>query len=163
MVRFLIRPAVFLGTAALGLLLAALLIPGFHVHAAGFIVAIVVFALVQALIEWLIAKIFHRSAPTVAGIAGLLSTFLALWVATLITDGLSFDGVGAWILATVVVWLTTALLGWLAAKFLLKERRAEQKPDRPALARAEYGERMPRVAACPTPTRTSSSSASSPR
>ena len=118
MVRFLIRLAIFLGTAALGLLLAALLIPGFHVHAAGFILAIVVFALVQALIEWLVAKIFHRSAPTVAGIAGLLSTFLALWVATLITDGLSFDGVAAWILATVVVWLTTALLGWVAGRFV---------------------------------------------
>src|SRR4029453_17498293 len=112
MVRFLIRAAVFLGTAALGLLLAALLIPGFHVHATGFILAIVVFALVQGLV----ARIFHRSAPTVAGVAGLLSTFLALWVATLITDGLSFDGVAAWILATVVVWLTTAVLGWLGAK-----------------------------------------------
>ena len=96
-------------------------------HATGFILAIIVFALVQALIEWLVAKIFHRSAPTVAGVAGLLSTFLALWVATLITDGLSFDGVAAWILATVVVWLTTALLGWLAIRYLLTERRADQK------------------------------------
>ena len=126
MVRFLIRIAVFLGSAALGLLLAALLIPGFHVHAAGFIVAILVFAAAQALIEWLIERIFHRSAPTVAGIAGLASTFLALWLATLLSDGLSFDGVAAWILAAVVVWLTTAVLGWLAAKFLLDRRRSER-------------------------------------
>jgi|SoiMethySBSTD1v2_1073268.scaffolds.fasta_scaffold584480_2 uncharacterized membrane protein YvlD (DUF360 family) len=126
MVRFLIRIAVFLGTAALGLLLAALLIPGFHVHAAGFIVAILVFAAAQAVIEWLIERIFHRSAPTVAGIAGLASTFLALWLATLLSDGLSFDGVAAWILAAVVVWLTTAVLGWLAAKFLLDRRRSER-------------------------------------
>jgi uncharacterized membrane protein YvlD (DUF360 family) len=127
MVRFLIRIAVFLGSAALGLLLAALLIPGFHVHAAGFIVAILVFAAAQALIEWLIERIFHRSAPTVAGIAGLASTFLELWLATLLSDGLSFDGVAAWILAAVVVWLTTALLGWLAAKFLIDRRRSEKK------------------------------------
>ena len=126
MVRFLIRIAVFLGSAALGLLLAALLIPGFHVHAAGFIVAILVFAAAQAVIEWLIERIFHRSAPTVAGIAGLASTFLALWLATLLSDGLSFDGVAAWILAAVVVWLTTAVLGWLAAKFLLDRRRSER-------------------------------------
>jgi uncharacterized membrane protein YvlD (DUF360 family) len=127
MVRFLIRVAVFIGSAALGLLLAALLIPGFHVHPAGFIVAILVFAIAQAVIEWLIERIFHRSAPTVAGIAGLASTFLALWIATLLSDGLSFDGVGAWILAAVVVWLTTAVLGWLAAKFLLRSREAERK------------------------------------
>ena len=127
MVRFLIRLAVFVGSAALGLLLAALLIPGFHVHPAGFIVAILVFAIAQAVIEWLIERVFHRSAPTVAGIAGLASTFLALWIATLLSDGLSFDGVGAWILATVVVWLTTAVLGWLAARFLLRSREAERK------------------------------------
>lgn len=126
MVRFLIRIAVFLGAAALGLLLAALLIPGFHVHAAGFIVAILVFAAAQALIEWLIERIFHRSAPTVAGIAGLASTFLALWLATLLSDGLSFEGVAAWILAAVVVWLTTAVLGWLAAKFIIDRRRSER-------------------------------------
>ncbi|HET8778522.1 MAG TPA: hypothetical protein VF000_13100 [Agromyces sp.] len=127
MVRFLIRIAVFLGAVALGLLLAALLIPGFHVHAAGFIVAMLVFAAAQAVIEWLIERIFHRSAPTVAGIAGLASTFLALWLATLLSDGLSFDGVAPWILATVVVWLTTAVLGWLAARFLLDRRRSERK------------------------------------
>ena len=127
MVRFLIRIAVFLGAAALGLLLAALLIPGFHVHAAGFIVAMLVFAAAQAVIEWLIERIFHRSAPTVAGIAGLASTFLALWLATLLSDGLSFDGVAPWILAAVVVWLTTAVLGWLAARFLPDRRRSERK------------------------------------
>jgi uncharacterized membrane protein YvlD (DUF360 family) len=127
MVRFLIRIAVFLGAVALGLLLAALLIPGFHVHAAGFIVAMLVFAAAQAVIEWLIERIFHRAAPTVAGIAGLASTFLALWLATLLSDGLSFDGVAPWILATVVVWLTTAVLGWLAARFLLDRRRSERK------------------------------------
>jgi uncharacterized membrane protein YvlD (DUF360 family) len=127
MVRFLIRIAVFLGAAALGLMLAALLIPGFHVHAAGFIVAMLVFAAAQAVIEWLIERIFHRSAPTVAGIAGLASTFLALWLATLLSDGLSFDGVAPWILAAVVVWLTTAVLGWLAARFLLDRRRSERK------------------------------------
>ena len=42
-------------------------------------------------------------------------------------DGLSFDGVGAWILAAVVVWLTTAVLGWLAAKFLLNDRAAARQ------------------------------------
>jgi len=127
MVRFLIRLAVFIGSAALGLVLAALLIPGFHVHPTGFIVAILVFAIAQAVIEWLIERIFHRSAPTVAGIAGLASTFVALWIATLLSDGLSFDGVGAWILAAVVVWLTTAVLGWLAAKFLLRSRDSARK------------------------------------
>ena len=127
MVGFLIRIAVFLGAAALGLLLAALLRPGFLVPGAGFMVASLVFAAALELIVGLFERIFHRSAPTVAGIAGLASTFLALWLATLLSDGLSFDGVAAWVLAAVVVWLTTALLGWLAAKFLIDRRRSERK------------------------------------
>ncbi|SFR90453.1 4 TMS phage holin, superfamily IV [Agromyces sp. CF514] len=117
MVRTLVNLAIFLATAALALLLASLLVPGFHVHPGGFIVAIIVFAIAQALVEWLVRSIFHRSAPTVAGIAGLLSTFLALWITSLF-GGVSFDGLGGWILATVVVWLVTAILGWVAAKFI---------------------------------------------
>jgi uncharacterized membrane protein YvlD (DUF360 family) len=121
MVRFLIRAAIFLGSAALGLLVAALIVPAFHVHWAGFVVAIIVFALVQAAVEWLVRKITSRSAPVIAGIAGLLSTFIALFVASLFTEGLSFDGLFAWILATVIVWVVAALAAWLLAKFLLRE------------------------------------------
>src|SRR3954447_23283940 len=117
MMRTLIHAAVFLGCAAVGLALAALLVPSFHIHATGFIVAIIVFAIVQAVIEWLVHRFTRRSAPAIAGVAGLLSTFIALWIASLFTDGLSFDSIAAWILATVVVWIVTALLGWLLPKF----------------------------------------------
>lgn len=117
MVRTLVNLAIFLATAAIALVVASLLVPAFHVHPGGFIVAILVFAVVQALIEWLVRSIFHRAAPTIAGIAGLLSTFLALWITSLV-GGVSFDGVGGWIIATVVVWLVAAILGWVAAKFI---------------------------------------------
>jgi uncharacterized membrane protein YvlD (DUF360 family) len=123
MMRLAIRLGIFLGSAALALLLAALLVPAFHLHWTGFFTAIVVFAVVQTAIEWLVRKGFHRSAPAVAGVAGLLSTFAALLVATWVSDGISFEGVGAWILAAVVVWVATALLGWAAGRFLLAPRR----------------------------------------
>lgn len=124
MVRILIRAAIFLGSAALGLLVASLIIPDFHVHTAGFVVAIVVFALVQAAVEWLVRRMTTRSVPVIAGVAGLLSTFIALLVASLVTDGLSFDGLFAWILATVIVWVITALATWLLLKYLLPTPKA---------------------------------------
>lgn len=117
MVRNLLNLAIFLATAAIALLITSLLVPGFRVHPGGFIVAILVFAVVQALVEWLVRSLFHRAAPTIAGIAGLISTFLALWIASLF-GGVSFDGVGGWIIATVIVWVITAILGWVAAKFI---------------------------------------------
>ena len=131
MVRQLIRLGIFLAGAAVALLLAALLVHAFHLQWTGFVVAILVFAIVQAAIEWLVRKVFVRSAPAVAGIAGLLSTFLALWIASLFPGGVSFDGIGGWILAAVVVWVTTAVLGWLGERFLLRPReRAQQTKDR---------------------------------
>jgi uncharacterized membrane protein YvlD (DUF360 family) len=123
MVRVLIRVGIFLASAAIGLLLAALLVHAFHLQWTGFVVAILVFAITQSAIEWLVRKLFDRSAPAVAGAAGLLSTFLALWIASLFSGGVSFDGVGGWILAAVVVWVTTAVLGWLGARFLLRRHR----------------------------------------
>ncbi|MET0974639.1 MAG: hypothetical protein ABWX82_03095 [Leifsonia sp.] len=121
MVRILIRAAIFLGSAALGLVVAAIIIPAFHLHPAGFVVAILVFALVQAGLEWVVRKLTHRAAPAVAGIAGLISTFVALFIASLVSDGLSFDNAFTWIVATVIVWIVSALATWLLVKFLLRD------------------------------------------
>lgn len=118
MVRFLIRLGVFLGLAAVALLVAALLVPGMHLQWQGFLVAILVFAIVQAVIEWLVGAIFRRGAPAVAGAAGLISTAAALLLASL-GDGITFDGIAAWVLAAVLIWLFTGLVGWLAGKYLL--------------------------------------------
>lgn len=127
MVRFLIRLGVFLGLAAVALLVAALFVPGMHLHWQGFLVAILVFAIVQAVIEWLVGAVFRRGAPAVAGAAGLISTAAALALASL-GDGITFDGIAAWVLAAVLIWLITGLVGWLAGKYLLP-RAGRAKKD----------------------------------
>lgn len=126
MVRFLIRLGVFLGLAAVALLVAALLVPGMHLQWQGFLVAILVFAIVQAVIEWLVGAIFRRGAPAVAGAAGLISTAAALLLASL-GDGITFDGIAAWVLAAVLIWLFTGLVGWLAGKYLLPKAGRSKK------------------------------------
>ncbi len=73
---------------ALGLFLAALLIPGFH----GTWPDSSLRSSCSRLVQWPASSGWSRRSSTarrrrVAGIAGLLSTFLALWIATLITDG----------------------------------------------------------------------------
>ena len=78
MVRFLIRVAIFLASAALGLLVSWWLLPGFDINWAGFIVAMLVFAIAQSLLSPLISKLAARHAPTILGGVGLVSTFLAL-------------------------------------------------------------------------------------
>jgi len=61
-IRLLLRTAVFLGSAAIGLLVAAWLVPGVSVRPAGFIVAVVIFAAAQAILSPFFLKMASRYA-----------------------------------------------------------------------------------------------------
>ena len=125
MVRLLLNTLVFLGSAAIGLLVAAWLVPGVRVSASGFVVAVVVFALAQAVLSPFIAKMASRYASAFLGGIGLLSTFVALLLASVLTHGLSIRGVGSWIAATVVVWLVTAIATLVLPLLVVKKKIAK--------------------------------------
>lgn len=127
MVRFLLSTAVFLGSSALGLLAAALLVPGVSVSVTGFVFVVVVFALAQALLSPLFARMADRYASALLGGIGVVSTLVALILASVLTEGLTITGIGSWIAATVVVWLVTALATVLLP--LVVFDKDEKKPD----------------------------------
>ena len=109
MVRFLIRTAIFLGSAAIGLWVASLVLDGFTLTWQGFLVTVLVFAAAQSILSPFITKMTMRNAPAFLGGAGLLSTFAALLIASVVANGLVISGWQTWILATLVVWLVTAI------------------------------------------------------
>lgn len=128
MIRFLIRAAIFIATAALGLLAAALILPDFQLSASGFVTAVIVFAIAQSLLAPLISRLTKRYADALTGGVGLISTFVALLVASLFPDGLQISGISTWIIGTLIVWLVTALGAWiLPLVFLKKSREQESK------------------------------------
>ena len=133
MIRFLIRIVVFIVSAALGLLITSLLIDGFQINASGFVTSVLVFAVLQSVLSPFLAKVAHRHARALLGGVGLISTFVALLVAHFFTDGLQITGLTAWIAATVVVWLITALATWLLP-FLFVKKKVEQKRSNNAAA-----------------------------
>lgn len=120
MVRFLLRLAVFLGSAAIGLFVASLLVSGMSMRLSGFILVVVIFAVAQALMAPLLTKMADRYASALLGGIGLASTLVALILASVLTSGLTIRGLGSWIGATVVVWLVTALATMLLPKLLPK-------------------------------------------
>lgn len=124
MIRFMIRAAIFLATAALGLLAAALILPDFQLSLSGLLVAIIVFALAQSVLAPFIFKMARRYAPALVGGIGLVSTFVALLIASLVGGGLAITGIGTWILGTLIVWIVTALGAWLLPLIALKKRDA---------------------------------------
>ncbi len=125
--RFLLNAVIFLGSAALGLWVAWMLIDGFTLSVSGLIIAAVIFALLQALLSPFIFKMTHKYASAFTGGVGLLSTFVALWITTLISSDLEIKGVTDWVLGVIVVWLVTALATWLLPMFLLKEAVENRK------------------------------------
>ncbi|BBX48031.1 hypothetical protein GCM10009641_09250 [Mycobacterium cookii] len=75
----------------------------------GFIVAVVVFSLTQALLSLLIVKLPHGYASLLLGGTGLALTVVALGLAAAETHGLAIHGLAAWVATTLVVWLVTTI------------------------------------------------------
>lgn len=93
----------------------------------GFVTAVAVFTLAQAILTPFILKITRKYAPTLLTLVGLITTFLALWIAWLFPDGLAIAGIGTWALATLIVWLVSALGIWILALIFLRNRRGADK------------------------------------
>ena len=88
----------------------------------GFLIAVAVFALAQSILAPFIFNVARKYAPAMLGGIGLVSTFVALLIATWFPEGLRISGVSSWISATLVVWIVTALGAWLLPLVLLKKR-----------------------------------------
>lgn len=128
MIIFLIRLLIFLGSSALGLWVASLVLDGFHLTVSGFLAAVVVFTVAQSVLGPFISSIASRYASAFLGGVGLVSTFVALLIATTFTGGLEINGGAAtWIAAVVIVWLVTALATWLLPLAFLRKRLRERR------------------------------------
>lgn len=123
-IRILLSAAVFLASAAIGLLVASLLIPGVSVSIYGFLTAVVIFAVAQAILAPFFLKMASRYASAFLGGIGLVSTLAALILASVLTNGLVIRGIGSWIAATVVVWLVTAVATLVLPALVLKSRKS---------------------------------------
>ncbi|WP_396655423.1 hypothetical protein [Microbacterium sp.] len=131
MFRILIRALIWLVAAFLGLVAAALLLPGFSLHwesAWGIVLAVVIFAVLQSVLAPWLLNITRRHARALIGGIGLVSTFVALLVAVLIpAAGIGIDGPIAWIVGTLIVWLVTAVATWLLPGLFLRKQVQERR------------------------------------
>lgn len=123
MIRILLRALIFLLSAALGLWVASLVLEDLTLTPSGLLTAVVVFAVAQSVLSPFLAKVVARGAPAFLGGIGLVSTFVALWLASLFPGGLTIAGWQTWILAALVVWLVTALSTLLLPLLLLREAK----------------------------------------
>ena len=127
MLRVLIRTAIALVANAVGLLIAAALLEGVQLDVGGFAVAVVVFTVVYALIQPFLGVQLRRRGSSALGGVSLIASLVGLIVTDIVSDGLSIDGIGAWLGAAVIVWagalLAAFVLPFLGLRKYLEERR----------------------------------------
>ena len=129
MIRLLVRTAIVLIGNAVGLIVASLVFDDFEINVTGFIVSLIIFTIVVALMTPFLETTLRRNRSTSAAVGGvaLISTFVALLVTDVFSDGFDISGIGTWIGATVVVWLASLLavfiLPFLGLKKYLEDRR----------------------------------------
>ena len=118
--RLLLNLVVFLGSAAIGLLIAAVVLDNFpsprrrHRRRGD-------------LRRASTGAVQTHSEARVLGAVGLASTFVALLLTNLISSGLAIKEVGTWILATLIVWVVTMLATWALSRWIRPNRAAPHR------------------------------------
>lgn len=131
MITFLFRTVIFLVSAGLGLIVADLVLDDFVIEWDrwwGFVICIVIFAVLQSVLSPWIAKLARRYAPVLLGGIGIFSTLAALIIVVLLPiGGLRISGAVGWLLGAVIVWLITAVASLLLPLVFLKKKVGDAK------------------------------------
>jgi hypothetical protein len=108
--RQILRWAILLlASWAIGLLVAAWIVPGVSLSVPGFIVAVPAFAVMQGILSLSILKLPREYGSLLQVGNGLALTIVAMILASVLTHGLTIDGMPSWLATTVVVWLVTTI------------------------------------------------------
>jgi len=128
MIRLLVRTLIAVAANAVGLIVASVVLDGFSINVASFIVAVVIFTIVFAVLTPFLAVQLRRLGNGAIGAIALIATLVSLVVTDLLSDGFSISGVGTWIAAAVIVWLAALVAAFVLPflglkKFLEDDRR----------------------------------------
>lgn len=106
MPKFLIAWILGLAGAAIGLLVCSLIFGDNFKFSSfgGFVMALVIFAILSAIIPFFILKFLLRHADSIVALTGLFSTFIALFV-TAITPWMHIGGFWTWVWSILIIWV----------------------------------------------------------
>lgn len=119
--RLLANTALALLGNALGLLVAAWALDGMTIDLGGFLIAVAIFTLVVAVSQPFLVSMSVRYARALTGSSALLAVLISLLVTSLVSRGLSIDGLTTWVLASVIVWVVSLVGALVLPLFLFKK------------------------------------------
>ncbi|MCU0667419.1 MAG: phage holin family protein [Patescibacteria group bacterium] len=121
MIRLLASFVVSLVANAIGLLVASFVLDNFTINGVAFVTAVLIFTISYIVLDPLITKISLTNLPALRGGVALVTTFVGLLITTLISDGISINGVTTWVIATLIVWLFGLIATLLLPLFVFKK------------------------------------------
>jgi hypothetical protein len=109
---------------AVGILFSSAVLSKFSIDATAVVEASLLFWLVHIVVQLIALRVLVRQ-PSIAlaGLLALASTVIALIIVNAIVSGLSIHGIQTYVLATLIIWLTTAV-GDVVGRRMIRDRRA---------------------------------------
>lgn len=105
---------------SVGLLLAALLLPGFSIDFGAFILAVLIFTAVEVIALPVLRKLSEKNLPQLMGGISLVTTFVGLIVTGMLVARFDIGGISNLLAATLLVWLGALIAGILLPIFVFK-------------------------------------------
>lgn len=124
--RWGIRIGTSLAGIAVGIIVSATLLDRFSIDAGALVIATLLFWIVHIAVQFLALRVLIRQ-PSVAlaGLLALASTIVSLIIVNIIVSGMRVSGVSTYVLATLIIWLTTAG-GDVVGHRMIRARRRER-------------------------------------
>ncbi len=127
MIRFLVRLLVLVVANAVGLWVASLVLDDMSIDASSFIMAVLIFTAVLALMMPFMANMLRKGGSSALGGVALIATLVSLIITDLISDGFTINGFTTWILAAVIVWIASLLAAFILPLLGLKKYMEENR------------------------------------
>lgn len=139
MIRLVVQTVLTLVANAIGLLVASYVLDDFTINTSSFILAVIIFTAATVILGPFITKMAMQNASFLMGGTALVTTLVGLLITTVVTDGLTIDGVATWLIATVVIWIASmvaqVLLPFILAKLALT-RGSDQATTAPPASKS---------------------------
>ena|SRR5437879_1458395 len=112
----------------IGIVVSVALLSGFSASARAIVESTLLFWVVHVVLNFVALRILIRQ-PSVAtaGLLALASTIVSLIIVDIVVPGLKIHGVGTYVIATVIIWIATALAG------MIGRRRIRHRKTAPAV------------------------------
>ena len=128
MLRLLASTCLYVLGNAIGILVAAKVLPGFTIDLWSVIVVAFVFTVIVVVMTPLLVKISIQHVPQMSGGVALVAILVGLIITSFLSDGLTITGVSTWILAPLIIWVVSLIAGLVLPLFLFK-KVLEKKKD----------------------------------